>query len=101
MHKYHTRARRSIALNSSRRIKRVRRTNSQMEIALSWVQHFIKEADGDPMTIRHLFYLLAGASIIAKLESAYGLLIKHLSRWRRNGEVSWDAFTDSTRWHIK
>jgi hypothetical protein len=96
-----TRGHRAKEFSSSGRIKRFRRTNSQMEIALSWVQHFIKEADGDPMTIRHIFYLLAGASIIAKLESAYGLLIKHLSRWRRNGEVAWDAFTDSTRWHIK
>jgi hypothetical protein len=59
----------------------------------------IKE-EGTAMTIRHLFYRLVGLGIIPKTERDYKTLCAHLSKWRRDGEVPFDSFTDSTRWHI-
>jgi hypothetical protein len=41
-----------------------------------------------------------GLGVIPKTEVAYHLLVRHLSRWRRDGEIPWDAFADSTSWHI-
>jgi len=59
----------------------------------------IDEEEG-AMTIRHLFYRLVGLGVIEKTERAYKTLCGHLAKWRRDGEVAWDSFTDSTRWHI-
>jgi hypothetical protein len=53
-----------------------------------------------PMTIRHLFYQLETHGVISKTELAYKSLCSHLSRWRKNGSVPWDAFADSTRSYI-
>ena len=71
-----------------------------MQNVLAWVQSILS-GEEYPITVRHLFYRLVGHDIIAKTESAYGLLAKHLAKWRRSGEVDYDAFADSTRWHIK
>jgi len=61
----------------------------------------ILAAEKDPITIRHLFYLLVSQGIIEKTEAAYKALCSHLSKWRRSGAVPWNSFTDSTRWHIQ
>ena len=53
------------------------------------------------VTVRHLFYRLVGVGAIPKTETAYKSLIGHLSKWRRSHEIAWDAFADSTRWHIR
>jgi hypothetical protein len=58
--------------------------------------------DGETqITVRHLFYRLVGLGVIEKTENAYKNLISHLGRWRRDGEIEWSAFADSTRWHIR
>jgi hypothetical protein len=61
----------------------------------------IVDAEESAITIRHLFYRLVGLNVIEKTERAYKVLCYHLSRWRKAGLVPWDAFADSTRWHIR
>jgi hypothetical protein len=61
----------------------------------------ILDAEEFAITVRHLFYRLVTLGVIPKTESAYKALVHHLSNWRRNGEIPWDAFADSTRWHIR
>jgi len=61
----------------------------------------ILDGEEHPITVRHLFYRLVGLGVIPKTENAYRGLVNHLSNWRRNGEIPWDGFADSTRWHIR
>jgi hypothetical protein len=63
--------------------------------------HSVIDDEEHEITVRHLFYRLVGLDVIPKTEVAYHLLVRHLSRWRRSGEIPWDAFADSTRWHIR
>jgi hypothetical protein len=81
-------------------VKRKRRTKADLENLLAWVNSILESEEGQ-MTIRHLFYRLVGAEVIPKTEQAYKQLCSKLSRWRRKEKVSWAAFSDSTRWHIK
>jgi hypothetical protein len=84
----------------SRAIKRQRRTLAEMDELLAAI-HSILDGEEHPITVRHLFYRLVGLGVIPKTEGAYHLLVRHLSRWRRSGEIPWDGFADSTRWHIQ
>jgi hypothetical protein len=77
-----------------------RRSKAQMDDLLSAILEIV-DAEESAITIRHLFYRLVGQNVIPKTERAYKSLDGHLSRWRKNGEVPWDAFSDSTRWHIQ
>jgi hypothetical protein len=76
-----------------------RRTPEQMAELLSAILDIVNAEDGS-ITIRHLFYRLVGLDIIPKTERAYKTLCGHLSHWRKDDEIPWDAFADSTRWHI-
>jgi hypothetical protein len=67
---------------------------------LSAIQDILADEEHE-ITVRHLFYRLVAQGVIAKTENEYRGLVHHLSKWRRDGEVPWDAFADSTRWHIK
>jgi hypothetical protein len=60
----------------------------------------ICDSEESAITIRHLFYRLVGLEVIPKTERAYKNLCGHLSKWRKDGDVPWNAFSDSTRWHI-
>ena len=71
-----------------------------MDELLSAIQDILN-LEESAITIRHLFYRLVGQNVIEKTELAYKSLCSHLSRWRKAGEVAWNAFSDSTRWHIK
>ena len=78
-----------------------RRTPEQMAELLGAILGEIESEEGQ-MTIRHLFYRLANnVGIIPKTERAYKTLCGHLAKWRRSEEIPWDAFSDSTRWHIQ
>src|SRR5437016_276840 len=77
-----------------------RRSRAQMAELLGAI-HEILDGETTTITIRHLFYRLVGLNVIPKTELAYKGLCGHLSRWRKSGEVPYDAFSDSTRWHIK
>lgn len=65
---------------------------------MSAVQTILAGESGQ-ITIRHLFYRLEGLRIIEKTDRAYKSLGSHLTKWRRDESVAWDAFSDSTRWH--
>ena len=81
------------------RTKRTRRTNAEMESLLDAVKSELASTS-ERMTIRHLFYRLANnAKAIAKTEAAYSNLCRHLSVWRKAGEIPYSAFVDSTRWY--
>jgi hypothetical protein len=84
--------------NRSRSIKR--RTAEEMADLLTAIRSIL---DGEEhcITVRHLFYRLVGVGVIPKTEKAYRALVHHLSNWRRDGEIPWDSFADSTRWHIR
>jgi hypothetical protein len=71
-----------------------------MEALLSAVRSIL-DGEEHPITVRHLFYRLVGLGVIPKTEKAYRGLVNHLSNWRRSEEIPWDAFADSTRWHIR
>jgi hypothetical protein len=71
-----------------------------MNSFLDAINEIVNNED-EAITIRHLFYRLVGLGVIEKTESAYTSLCSHLSKWRRSGEVAWDSFADSTRWHLR
>ena len=79
--------------------RRTRRTDAEIQRLLGSVLSILSGEEGQ-ITIRHLFYRLVGLGVIPKVESSYSMLISHLSKWRRSGEVEWGAFADGTRWHI-
>ncbi len=80
----------------SSRIKRTRRTQAAVKRLLAATQAILSEQDG-PISIRHLFYLLAAAGAIRKTEQDYQAVVSFLDRWRRAGVVPWSAFADSLR----
>jgi len=80
--------------------RRRRRTSAEIEELLAAI-HSVIDNEEHSITVRHLFYRLVGLRVIPKTEAAYHLLVRHLSHWRRDGEIPWDAFADSTRWHIR
>jgi|SRR5262245_15997289 len=86
-------------METAYRTSPIRRSPEQMAELLAAILGVIDEEEG-AMTIRHLFYRLVGLGVIEKTERAYKTLCGHLAKWRRDGEVAWDSFTDSTRWHI-
>jgi hypothetical protein len=76
------------------------RTKKQMGDVLGAIRRILNEAESQ-ITVRHLFYRLVGLGMIPKTESAYQLLGRHLSKWRRSEEIPWSSFADNTRWHIR
>ena len=77
-----------------------RRNRAQMAKFLDAI-HEVLDGEQRAITVRHLFYRLVGLNVIPKTELAYKALCSHLSRWRKAGEVPYNAFSDSTRWYIK
>ena len=59
----------------------------------------LNEYAGDPITLRHLFYRLAGVGVIPKDERAYRHIVDHLGKWRIDGSIPFNRFVDGTRWH--
>ena len=90
----------SAIYNASYVKPRVRRSRDQMQSFLAAILNILAGEEGQ-ITIRHLFYRLVGLGVIPKIENAYQQLIQHLSKWRRSGDIKWNAFADSTRWHIQ
>ena len=80
-------------------VKRNRRSKSQINSLLEAVTTIIT-GEAEQITIRHLFYRLTGLKHIEKTEKDYKSLCNHLTKWRRSGDVPWDAFADSSRWHL-
>jgi len=78
--------------------KRNRRTDSELDTLLAECKSVIASYD-EKITIRHLFYRLESRGFIEKSERGYSSLCQHLSKWRKQREIPFDAFIDGTRWH--
>ena len=78
-------------------IKRIRRSNAQLDALLESVRAILAEYT-DAITIRHLFYRLVGLRVIEKTETEYSKLCNLLAKWRRSGAIQYKAFVDGTRW---
>lgn len=78
-------------------VKRIRRTNAELDTILQASQQIIAEENGQ-VTIRHLFYRLVGEGLIKKTEKEYKNLCIQLMNWRRSRDISWGVFADNTRW---
>ena len=81
--------------------KRNRRTNADLKKILDAILAIIESADGNSITLRHLFYRLLAVGCLQKTEQEYKNLCGYLMKWRRSEEVPWDAFADNTRWYYK
>jgi hypothetical protein len=87
----------SPALYRTSPLKRKRRTDAELATLLEAVQRITQE--DPPITIRHLFYRLVGEHLIEKTERDYTNLCALLARWRRQGKVPYDVFSDATRYY--
>lgn len=81
--------------------KRNRRTNADLEVILDATLAIIKSSDDKSITLRHLFYRLVSLGCLRKTELEYKNLCGYMMKWRRSGEVPWDAFADNTRWQYR
>ena len=86
-------------LYSTRLIKRKRRTKDEMSNLFNEVVDVINGYNGDPITIRHLFYRLTTRYVLKKEERCYNLMCSHLSKWRKEGMLPFEVFVDGTRWY--
>lgn len=84
----------------SRPTKPKRRTKAEIE-ALREVIHNIVE-NGEPMTVRQVFYQLTSQGIVPKTEAQYkNTVVRLLGLMRRDGDLPFDWIADSTRWMRK
>jgi hypothetical protein len=86
------------ALYPTSPIKRRRRSNKELDDILDGAVGII-DGEAGSITIRHLFYRLVSLKLIEKTEREYQNLCGHLMKWRRGGQIRYDAFTDSTRYY--
>lgn len=77
-------------------INRNRRT--QAELALIDDEMFRIVADDHPMTLRGLFYRLAGSGMVDKTDAEYKNVGRYLLKARRDGRIPYGWISDSTRW---
>lgn len=76
---------------------RRRRTKRDLDQILLACKDIV--AEEERVTLRHLFYRLVSLGLIEKTEAEYRKLSGYTMRWRRNGDLDWGAFVDSTRWY--
>jgi hypothetical protein len=74
-----------------------RRTKAELQTLLEAVLRITDE--DPPISLRHLFYRVSGEHLIEKSEREYCKLCSLLSDWRKAGAVSFDVFTDGTRFY--
>jgi hypothetical protein len=58
-------------------------------------------SDELPMTIRHVFYTLAGYGYVHKDDKGYDAVIYQMGIMREAGQLPYSWLADNTRWHIK
>ena len=80
-------------------IKRKRRSKDEVYHLFGQVVEILEEYNGDPITIRHLFYRLVSRRVIEKDEKSYNSLCAHLGKWRKEGVLPFNCFVDGTRWY--
>jgi hypothetical protein len=64
---------------------------------LAAVRRILAQYEGTAVTVRQLYYRLVAAGKIPNNLRAYKNVVAALSKWRRDGEIPFDAFEDRTR----
>ncbi len=92
--------RRRKAANKSRPTRSKRRTKAEIEALRETIYNIVE--DGEPMTVRQVFYQLTSQGVIPKTESQYkNTVVRLLARMRRDHDLPFDWIADSTRWMRK
>ena len=83
----------------ARPVKRVRRTNTELER----IDHRIWSACNEehPVTLRGVYYRVVSTGAVDKTEAGYQLVGRQLLKLRRNGEIPYSWITDGTRFTLK
>jgi hypothetical protein len=83
------------------RSTRSRRTRSEIETLRRALAEIVEEKA--PCTVRHVFYVAALAhGLIPKTEEAYKrVIVRLLTKLRREGEIPYSSISDNTRWVIQ
>lgn len=77
-------------------IKRSRATKSQVNARREALAEIL--ADGNPMTVRQVFYQATVHGIIEKTEAGYAKVQTDLTIMRRSGVIPYHWLADNTRW---
>jgi hypothetical protein len=80
-------------------IKRIRATKAEVEERREALLTIID--DGQPMTVRQVFYQATVRGLVEKAESGYAKVQTDLTVMRRAGELPYDWLADNTRWQRK
>jgi hypothetical protein len=80
-------------------IKRARSTKAEVETRREALLEIIE--DGQPMTVRQIFYQATVRGLVEKAESGYGKIQTDLTVMRRAGDLPYDYLADNTRWQRK
>ncbi len=84
----------------SRPTKPKRRTKAEIEALREAIYEIVE--DGEPMTVRQVFYQLTSRGVIHKTEAQYkNTVVRLLGLMRRDGDLPFDWIADSTRWMRK
>ena len=87
-------------VNSSRSLKRTRRTKAEMNAIRDAIFAELKETH--PQTVRHVFYRMTTLDVVPKQEKlGYQTVKNQLLNMRKNGRVPWQWIADDTRWQRK
>lgn len=79
--------------------KRPRATKAEMEARRSALIGIV--AEGQPMTVRQVFYQATAHGIVEKSEAGYAKVPTDLVHLCRDGAIPWDWIADNTRWMRK
>jgi hypothetical protein len=78
------------------KLRRPRRTKAQMDVIRDAILDIVLSRDG--MTVRHLFYRLVSANIVAKTEAEYDGTVARLAvELRRSGDIPYGKIVDGSR----
>src|SRR5665811_543461 len=91
--------RRVMAANGPRPTKRSRRSKAEMQAIRDAIFDTLEQ--GQPMTVRQLFYALTVAAAIEKTEAEYKTVKRLTAEMRRSGDLPYTWFADATRWMRK
>jgi hypothetical protein len=80
-------------------IKRVRSTKAEVEARREALRDIIEE--GQPMTVRQVFYQATVRGLVEKAESGYAKVQTDLTVMRRAGTLPYYWLADNTRWQRK
>ena len=90
----------SIYKTSPVKVKRKRRTKEELWAILEATQSIIEEYTPHRFNIRHLYYRLSVDQFIEKTHSEYKKVCSYTAKWRRQGFIPYNAFSDSTRFYV-